>query len=437
MTARWFPGAAIAIALASCASLDGLTGGSKCGDHVVDPGEDCDDDEPCCNACKFAAPSTVCRPAADVCDVAESCNGAMSACPANGFASASVVCRAAVAPCDTSESCTGTDAACPADVTTCAGACRPGRACKPGQTCSETDEIGCVQTCHCADEDVYTCSSSCCPEPAVSGKTCGKPAAKCDDACARPCSCEGGVWSCVSPSCGACPQTDDLPVNGGPAYSAAGTACNYLLVATSFARKCVATNKDPASNAWACVDQATMGCPEPAVNGKSCTSGAACFDACGRGCTCASGTWSCNGTCSACPTPEDKPSDGDPCLATPDVACTYTNEDATSVAKCTCTANAVGPNTWSCIAGPAPDCSEPAVTGASCSSGAACRDACGRACSCNAGTWTCPGGCAACPAVEDLPIQGTTCFSTLGTACTYGTTTCTCTAGTPNHWVCP
>ena len=102
---------------------------SFCGNGVVDAGvgEECDValPGPCCAAnCRFASPSTVCRPAAGVCDLPENCTGASAACPADGKSTA--VCRPAVDVCDAVESCDGVNDNCPADgvepVTT---VCRP------------------------------------------------------------------------------------------------------------------------------------------------------------------------------------------------------------------------------------------------------------------------------------------------------------------------
>ena len=113
---------------------------SFCGNGVVDAGvgEECDValPGPCCASnCRFASPSTVCRPAAGVCDVPENCTGASAACPADGKSTA--VCRPAVDVCDSVESCDGVNDNCPADgvepVTT---VCRPAAdVCDVAETC--------------------------------------------------------------------------------------------------------------------------------------------------------------------------------------------------------------------------------------------------------------------------------------------------------------
>ncbi|MFQ5665418.1 MAG: hypothetical protein ACE5I7_03215 [Candidatus Binatia bacterium] len=81
----------------------------KCGNGVVDPGEDCDHantaDGDCCSAdCKFAPETTVCRPAVGPCDVAERCTGSSATCPADVRSPDGSVCDDGDA-CTTSEIC--------------------------------------------------------------------------------------------------------------------------------------------------------------------------------------------------------------------------------------------------------------------------------------------------------------------------------------------
>src|SRR5436853_38308 len=92
----------------------------RCGDGVLDPGEQCDDgnvlDGDCCSsACRFEPATTLCRPAAGACDVAEFCTGASAACPADQLEPSTFECRGAMGSCDEAEFCTGTGSACPAD----------------------------------------------------------------------------------------------------------------------------------------------------------------------------------------------------------------------------------------------------------------------------------------------------------------------------------
>src|SRR5207237_831694 len=114
----------------------------RCGDGILDPGEQCDDgnvqDGDCCSsACRFEPATTLCRPAAGACDVAEFCTGASAAgdvdarcagvsdgCPADALQPATVECRPAAGVCDVAETCTGTSPTCPADAKSTA-VCRP------------------------------------------------------------------------------------------------------------------------------------------------------------------------------------------------------------------------------------------------------------------------------------------------------------------------
>ncbi|MFH1434656.1 MAG: hypothetical protein ABIJ56_02960 [Pseudomonadota bacterium] len=57
--------------------------------------------------------STVCRPAADLCDAVETCNGTDAACPSDDFEPDTHVCRDADGDCDAAETCTGSGIECP------------------------------------------------------------------------------------------------------------------------------------------------------------------------------------------------------------------------------------------------------------------------------------------------------------------------------------
>jgi len=86
----------------------------KCGNSVIDPGEDCESGV-CCDNCKFRASTFECRAAAGLCDKAEQCSGTSADCPVNTFEPAGVECRAAVGVCDRAEVCAGGTASCPKD----------------------------------------------------------------------------------------------------------------------------------------------------------------------------------------------------------------------------------------------------------------------------------------------------------------------------------
>jgi hypothetical protein len=94
----------------------------RCGNGVVDPGEQCDGGACCEPECRFVAADTICRAASGACDVAEVCSGAAAACPADAVAAAGLECRAADGDCDLAESCDGLGADCPADGFAPAGA---------------------------------------------------------------------------------------------------------------------------------------------------------------------------------------------------------------------------------------------------------------------------------------------------------------------------
>lgn len=232
---------------------------------------------------------------------------------------------------------------------------------------------------------------------------------------------------------------------GASSFVSIGTTCSYTLA--SSVRRCVTGNRDASSNAWTCSDVGSTGCPDAVVSGKTCTqptsidgTPAACSDACGQRCTCQNGLWTCPAACHTCPTVDDAPATGTVCISSANTVCTYAmpGDPPPPISKCTCVSKDAASNEWSCADLALGACATPAAAGRACTVGDECGDACGQRCACPAGQWSCPGTCAACPSVEELPLQGTTCFSAAGTKCTYGTTVCNCTAaGATNQWSCP
>lgn len=112
-----------------------------CGNGVVDPGEACDSNSPCCVGCQFASASVVCRPSTGLCDPAENCTGQSDVCPADTGFSVGVECRPAVGACDIAEFCDGTSADCPPNqqVTQCIN----GDGCCPAG-CDPSNDNDCI-----------------------------------------------------------------------------------------------------------------------------------------------------------------------------------------------------------------------------------------------------------------------------------------------------
>ncbi|OIW29061.1 fungal ADAM-like protein [Coniochaeta ligniaria NRRL 30616] len=109
---------------------------SRCGNGIVEAGEECDcggtagcADNPCCDptTCRFTTDS-VCDPSSGEC--------CMQQCQ---FASGNTICRASTGPCDTAEVCTGTSSTCPDDETSADGtSCWDSLTCASG-ACTSRD----------------------------------------------------------------------------------------------------------------------------------------------------------------------------------------------------------------------------------------------------------------------------------------------------------
>ena len=214
-----------------------LSGGSVCGNGVVEAGEQCDGGACCTATCTFKLSGTVCRTSAGPCDVAESCTGASAACPSDGFAPAATICRAAASACDVAEHCSGTSPACPADgfqpngtpcndglfctaTDTCtSGACSgSGSPCVAGQSCNEsTDSCVCIPTCSgttCGAAD--GCGGTCCAGSGCTAVVCS--VCKRANACGSVCSnapdgtqCTDDGSTCTDDTCttGLCRHVDN------------------------------------------------------------------------------------------------------------------------------------------------------------------------------------------------------------------------------------
>ncbi|KAJ9144679.1 Fungal ADAM-like protein [Pleurostoma richardsiae] len=113
--------------------------GSRCGNGIVEAGEDCDcggtagcGDNPCCDptTCRFTT-NSVCDPANGEC-CTDQCQ----------FASSNTTCRASTGACDPAEVCTGSSSTCPDDTTspdgTSCGDSGDGLTCASGQ-CTSRD----------------------------------------------------------------------------------------------------------------------------------------------------------------------------------------------------------------------------------------------------------------------------------------------------------
>lgn len=136
--------------------------GPKCGNGIVELGEECDcgdegscADDPCCDSktCKFTA-GAVCD------DSNESC------CTNCQFASSSTVCRPSSGECDHEEKCTGNSSSCPSDHYVPDGTkCGPnssGLKCASGQCTSRNDQCRSLMGGLLRSNDVHSCDSFSC-----------------------------------------------------------------------------------------------------------------------------------------------------------------------------------------------------------------------------------------------------------------------------------
>jgi hypothetical protein len=148
----------------------------RCGDAIVNAGEDCDEggnnglSTSCCSlTCTFRAGGQPCRPVGGPCDIAENCTGSSGSCPADLKSSAS--CRAAAGVCDVAESCDGFNDDCPADAKSTASCRASTDVCDPAESCDgvnndcpadfvQPDNAACDDGVFCDGAD--TCQSGLC-----------------------------------------------------------------------------------------------------------------------------------------------------------------------------------------------------------------------------------------------------------------------------------
>jgi hypothetical protein len=129
----------------ACGGDGGSFSGTRCGNGVIDPGEDCDNGPgspisgPCCDAtCHFALATVQCGSADPQCQLPPFCTGASAACPLP-------VNKPAGTPCDDGNSCTVGDA--------CQGGSCVGTTKADGAPCDDLDTCTGPDTCtsgHCS-----------------------------------------------------------------------------------------------------------------------------------------------------------------------------------------------------------------------------------------------------------------------------------------------
>jgi len=245
---------------------------SRCGDGILDDGEQCDLGElngnpgSCCtDTCELRSLGDTCRDSAGLCDVAETCTGDSPFCPADELVPSGDVCRDSAGLCDVAEACTGDSPVCPADELVpsgdicrdSAGLCDVAEACTgdspvcpanelapPGTTCRESAGL-------CDVAEACTGDSPACPADALMppGTTCRDSAGLCDVAEA----CTGGSPACpaneLAPpgticreSAGLCDVgetcTGDFPACPADEFALFGTTCREKAWVCDIEEKC-------------------------------------------------------------------------------------------------------------------------------------------------------------------------------------------------------
>ncbi|KAH8902642.1 zincin [Coniochaeta sp. PMI_546] len=148
--------------------------GSRCGNGIVEVGEDCDcggtagcGDNPCCDptTCRFTT-NSVCDPSNAEC-CTEQCQ----------FSPNNTTCRASTGPCDLAEMCTGTTSTCPDDETSADGTlCGDGLSCASGRCTSRdlqcADFFSSSSQANTRSCDAETCRMSCMRRTFRGSETC-------------------------------------------------------------------------------------------------------------------------------------------------------------------------------------------------------------------------------------------------------------------------
>ena len=282
----------------------------RCGDGVLDPGEQCDDgnvlDGDCCSStCQFEPATTICRPAAGACDVAEFCTGSSSSCPADQLEPSTFECRGALGSCDEAEFCTGTDTACPADAFKPATVeCRPAAGdCDVAETCTGTGP---------------TCSPN-----AKSTAVCRPAAGACDvaercDGVSDDCPADTKSTAVCRPAAGACDVAErcDGVSDDCPADTKSTAVCRPAAGACDVAERCDGVSDECPADA---LEPATVECRPAAgvcdlaetCTGTSATCPADAFKPATVECRPAAGVCdvaeTCTGTSATCPADAFKP----------------------------------------------------------------------------------------------------------------------------------
>ncbi|MFT4570615.1 MAG: hypothetical protein ACI8TX_001147 [Hyphomicrobiaceae bacterium] len=207
------------------ALLEDVGWASSCGDSVVDLGEACDDESPCCDAtCSFAPLATSCDDD-NVCTTVDGCDG-------NGVCAGSL----GGLVCDDGQACTADTcdpaAGCTFSAIPEGGVCNDGNACTAGEVCTD-DVCAAVGVVDCDDGDLCTVdgcdtTSGCIHQPNVGSCDDGDACTWGDKCTAGLCSgapllCDDGV-ACTIDTCVPATGCTFTPFSGA---CSDGDACTY------------------------------------------------------------------------------------------------------------------------------------------------------------------------------------------------------------------